>query len=62
MTTEIHLLVSVPPVLLFLIGGKGPAPVGLCNVMSSGKFWFGNNLPSCPGRGLLKAREKTNEN
>jgi hypothetical protein len=29
--------------------------------MSSGKFWFGNNLPSCPGRGLLKAKEKTNK-
>lgn len=40
------------------MGGKAPAPVGFCSVMSSGKFWFGNNLPSCPARGLLKARQE----
>lgn len=40
------------------MGGKVPAPVGFCSVMSSGKFWFGNNLPSCPARGLLKARQE----
>lgn len=40
------------------MGGKGPTPDGFCSVMSSGKFWFGNNLPSCPARGLLKARQE----
>lgn len=40
------------------MGGKAPAPVGFCSVMSSGRFWFGNNLPSCPARGLLKARQE----
>lgn len=40
------------------MGGKVPAAVGFCSVMSSGKFWFGNNLPSCPARGLLKARQQ----
>lgn len=46
---------------MFLIGGKGLVLVGFCKVMLSGKFWFGNNLFSCFGRGLLKVKERINE-
>lgn len=39
------------------MGGKDPAPDELCKVISSGKFWFGNILPNCADRELVKAKQ-----